>query len=186
MSTALGRNWWIVVARGILAVLFGLYALCTPGLALASLIFVFGLMVLVAGILTIVAAVRRRAEDRPFAPLILEGIICIAFGLLALFKPGATALAWLYVVSGFAVVSGILHIAAGVSMRKEMHGEWTWVLNGVLTTIFGVLMILLPWAGLLSLVWLVGAYSLFFGALLISLAFKLRAHQARLGSLRPS
>ena len=175
MKSGLGRNWWMVALRGILAVAFGLYALFVPGLALAAIIMAFGVVVLLGGILAIVAGVRRRAEHQPSWAFIVEGIVCVAFGLLALIKPGATALAWLYLISGFAVVSGILHIVAGVELRKQVEGEWALILNGILTTVLGILMVLLPWAGLLSLVWLVGAYSLFFGVLLLVLAIRLRS-----------
>ena len=186
MKSGLGRNWWIVALRGILAVAFGLYALFVPGLALAAIIMAFGVVVLLAGILAIVAGVRRQAEHQPSWPLIAEGIVCIAFGVLALLKPGATAVAWLYLISGFAVVSGILHIAAGVELRKQVEGEWVLIVNGILTTIFGILMVLLPWAGLLSLVWLVGAYSLFFGILLLVLAVRLRSHDQARPAPRPA
>jgi uncharacterized membrane protein HdeD (DUF308 family) len=175
MKSGLGRNWWIIALRGILAVAFGLYALLVPGLALAAVIMAFGVVVIPAGILTIVAGVRRQAEHQPSWALILEGVVCIAVGLLALIKPGATAVAWLYLISGFAVVSGILHIVAGVTLGRE-EGEWSLILNGIVTTVLGVLMVLLPWAGLLSLVWLVGAYSLFFGVLLVVVAVRLRSH----------
>jgi uncharacterized membrane protein HdeD (DUF308 family) len=176
MKSGLGRNWWIVALRGILAVAFGLYALFVPGLALAAVIMAFGVVVLLAGILAIVAGVRRQAEHKPSWAFTLEGIICVAFGLLALIKPGATAVAWLYLISGFAVVSGILHIVAGVKMRKEAEGEWSLLLSGIITTVLGGLMVLLPWAGLLSLVWLIGVYSLVFGVLLLLFALRLRSH----------
>lgn len=175
MKSGRSGNWWIVALRGVLAVAFGLYALFVPGLALATIIMTFGVVVLLAGILVIVAGVRRQAEHQPSWPFVVEGIVCVAFGLLALIKPGATAVAWLYVISGFAVVSGMLHIAAGVKLRKQVEGEWTLIVNGILTTVFGILMVLLPWAGLLSLILLVGAYSLFFGALLLVLAVRLRS-----------
>jgi uncharacterized membrane protein HdeD (DUF308 family) len=175
MKSGLGRSWWMVAMRGILAVAFGLYALFVPGLALAAIIMAFGVVVLLAGILAIVAGMRRQAEHQPSWPFVIEGIICVALGLLALIKPGATAVAWLYLISGFAVVSGILHIVAGVELRKQVEGEWVLILNGILTTILGILMVLLPWAGLLSLVWLIGAYSLFFGVLLLVFAFRLRS-----------
>jgi uncharacterized membrane protein HdeD (DUF308 family) len=186
MDTALGRNWSVMAARGALAVAFGLYALLVPGLALATLIMVFGIMVLVAGILAIVAGVRRHAHQEPSVPIILEGIVCIAFGLLALLKPGATAVAWLYLISAFAVGSGILHIAAGVELRKQIPREWVLIFDGILTAVLGVLMILLPWAGLLSLVWLVGAYSLFFGILLLVQAFRIRAFAQTHPAPRPA
>lgn len=186
MKSGLGRNWWIIALRGILAVAFGLYALFVPGLALAAIILAFGVVVLLAGILAIVAGVRRQVEHQPSWAFIVEGIVCVAFGLLALLKPGATAVAWLFLISGFAVVSGILHIVAGVELRKQVAGEWALIVNGVLTTIFGILMVLLPWAGLLSLVWLVGAYSLFFGILLLVLAVRLRSHWHARPAPRPA
>ena len=95
-------------------------------------------------------------------------------------------MAWLYVVSGFAVVSGALHIAAGVRLRKEWPGEWVLILNGILAVVFGILMVLLPWAGLLSLIWLIGAYSLFFGILLLVTAFRVRAAWSGGQSPRPA
>ena len=179
------KNWWMVVARGVLAILFGLYALFAPGLALDTLIMLFGVAILVAGLLSIVAGVRKEA-NRQAAPLFVEGIICVAFGVLALIRPLGTAVAALYVVSAFAILSGVVHIVAGLKLRKELPGEWTLILSGVLTTVFGVLMGLLPWAGLLSLIWMIGAYSLFFGILFIILGFRLRSLAQARPAPRPS
>src|SRR5262245_14319640 len=175
MKIGMGRNWWLLGVRGVLAILFGLYTLLVPGLALAALILAFGVCVLVSGILGIAAAVRVRARNQRSLPIALEGIVCVAIGLLALLRPNATALAWLYLVSGFAVVSGILHMLAAIQLRKQFAGEWVLILNGALTTLFGIMMILLPLAGLLALVWIIGAYSIFFGALLLAVALELRA-----------
>lgn len=175
MNTALGRNWGLVAARGVLAIVFGLYALFAPGLVFGTLIMLFGAVVLMGGILAIVAGARRHAIHRPAVSIIVEGIVCVAFGLLALLKPAPTAVGSLFAVSAFAIVSGVVHIVAGVKMRHEFPGEWMLILSGILTTVFGVLMVLLPWAGLLSLIWLIGAYSLFFGLLLLFFGFRLRA-----------
>jgi len=186
MKVSIGRNWWILAARGILAILFGLYAILRPGMALATIIMAFGVVVLVAGILSIVAGMRAHDRRLPSWPIVIEGIVCVAFGLLALIKPGATAMAWLFIVSAFAVVSGALHVTAAMELRKHFKGEWVLILNGVLTMIFGVLMVLLPWAGLLSLVWLIGAYSLFFGVLLLIFALRLRSRWHARPTPRPA
>src|ERR1700682_2520577 len=103
MKSGLGRSWWMVAVRGVLPVACGLYALFMPGLALAAIIMAFGVVILLAGILAIVAGMRRQAEHQPSWPFVVEGIICIALGLLALIKPGATAVAWLYLLSRFGV-----------------------------------------------------------------------------------
>ena len=85
-----------------------------------------------------------------------------------------------YVVAGFVFVSGILHIFAAIKLRRDMRDELVMIVNGALTAAFGVMMILLPWAGLLALGLLVGASSLCFGVLLVVVAFRLRTRwQAR-------
>ena len=175
MNATLGQNWWVVVARGVLAIVFGLYALFVPGLALDTLIMLFGVVILVAGLLAIMAGLRRQANQQAAVLFTVEGIICVAFGLLALVRPIGTAVASLYFVSAFAIVSGVVHVVSGLKLRNELPGEWALILSGVLTTVFGVLMGLLPWAGLLSLIWMIGAYSLFFGILFIVLGFRLRS-----------
>src|SRR5262249_47282914 len=95
MNVAMGRNSWILGFRGGVAILFGLYALLVPGRALATLILVFGVCVILEGVLSIVAAVRvHRHQERSF-PIALEGIVCVIVGLIALLFPGAAALTWL-------------------------------------------------------------------------------------------
>jgi uncharacterized membrane protein HdeD (DUF308 family) len=157
-----------------LAILFGLFALTRPAVALPALVLGFGVAVLLSGILAIVAGVRANENQERSWPLVTEGVIAVAVGLVALLLPGAAARLWLYIVSGYVFVSGILHIFAAIRLRRDVRDELVLVVNGVLTAAFGVMMILLPWAGLLALVWLVGASSLCFGVLLFVVALRLR------------
>jgi uncharacterized membrane protein HdeD (DUF308 family) len=143
-------------------------------MALPTLVMGFGVAVLLSGILAIVAGVRADENQERSWPLVTEGVIAIAVGLLALLRPEAAAYLWLYVVSGFVFVSGILHIFAAIRLRRDVPDEVVLILNGVLTAAFGVMMILLPWAGLLALGVLVGASSLCFGLLLVVVALRLR------------
>jgi uncharacterized membrane protein HdeD (DUF308 family) len=186
MKIGMGQNSWILGVRGVVAILFGLYALFAPWRALPTLILVFGVCVLVEGILSIVAAVRVHDHSERSLPIALEGIVCIVVGLLALLSPDAAALGWLYLVSGFVVVSGILHMAGAIQLRKHFAGEWILIVNGALTTLFGIVMILLPLAGLLILTSLLGAYSVFFGVLLLAVALKLRARWRTQAAARPA
>lgn len=135
----------------------------------------FGVAVLLSGILAIVAGLRAEENQERSWPLVTVGVIAVAVGLIALLLPGAAARPWLYVVSGFVFVSGILQIFAAMKLRRDMRDELVLVVNGVLTAAFGVMMVLLPWAGLLALVWLVGASSFCFGVLLFVVALRLRA-----------
>jgi len=174
MYSGLPRNWRALAARGVLAVLFGLFCLTQPGIALPVLVVVFGLAVLLRGILAVVAGVRADENDERSWPLITEGVVAVATGLLALLFPDAAARFWLFVVAGFAFVSGLLHIFAAIKLRQDMRDESVLILAGVLTAAFGVMMVLLPWAGLMALSLLVGASSFCFGVLLLVVAFRLR------------
>jgi uncharacterized membrane protein HdeD (DUF308 family) len=174
MYSGLARNWKALAARGVLASLFGLFALVRPGIALPTLIEGFGVAVLLSGILAIVAGVRADENRERSWPFVTEGVIAVAVGLIALLRPEAAARFWLYVVSGFVFVSGILHIFAAIKLRRDMKDELVLIVNGVLTAAFGVMMILLPWAGLLALGYLVGASSFCFGVLLVVVSLRLR------------
>ena len=106
----------------------------------------------------------------------IEGILGVLAGLVAAFWPGLTALALLYFIAAWAIVTGILEIVGAIRLRQEIEGEWALGLSGVLSVLFGVLLAVIPApAGLLSLVWLIGAYALVFGVLLLVLAFRVRS-----------
>jgi len=175
MYSGLARNWKALGARGVLAILFGLFALTRPGVALPILVLGFGVAVLLSGILAIVAGVRADENRERSWPMVTEGVVAVAVGLLALLRPDAAARLWLFVAAGFVFVSGILHIFAAIRLRRDMRDEMVLIVNGVLTAAFGVMMVLLPWAGLLALTWLLGASSFCFGVLLFVVALRLRA-----------
>lgn len=179
MLSALSDNWWVLVLRGLLAVLFGLVALFLPLGTPEAVGRVFGAYAILEGVLVVLAGVRR---TRYRGLLIAEGASGIIAGLVALAWPEIVALVLLYVVAIWAVFTGILEIVAAVSLRREIEGEWVLLLVGLLSVILGVTMVVLPGVGLLSLVWLVGLYALSAGVALIALAFRVRDAHDRRGS----
>jgi len=174
MEFALSRNWWLLVVRGVLAVLFGVMALLWPGLTFLVLVLFFGAYALLDGIAALVSAVSgHHGRDRWWA-LLFEGIVGIAAGGITLFWPGITELALLAVIAFWAMATGIFEILTAIRLRRQMEGEWTLGLAGALSFVFGALVVLMPRAGALALVWLIAAYAILFGVLLIALGFQLR------------
>lgn len=172
----LAGNWWAFVLRGVLAILFGLLAFAMPGMALLTLVYLFGFYAIADGVFNLVAAFRRTPspESQPWWALLIWGIVGIIAGLYALFAPGLTAIALLYVIAAWAIVTGIMAIAAAVRLRRHIRGEWLLALAGVFSIVFGVLLFLFPGAGALAVVLWIGAYATLFGATLIALGFKVR------------
>jgi uncharacterized membrane protein HdeD (DUF308 family) len=183
----LARNWWALVLRGLAAILFGVLAFAWPGITLFVLVLFFGAYMLVDGIFAIVAAVRAAGEEDRWWLLLIQGILGVLAGLVAIFWPGLTALALLYFIAAWAIVTGIMEIVAAIRLRREIEGEWALALSGALSVLFGVLLVVLPApAGLLSLVWLIGAYAVATGVLLLILAFRVRSEASKEATARPS
>ena len=175
----LGRNWGWVVLRGVAAVLFGLLAFAWPGLTLAVLVIVWGAYAIADGVLALIAAWRVRHHGRPFWSLLIVGLLGIAAGLVTFLWPGMTALLLLMFIASWAVVMGIFQIRAAIRLRQEIQNEWLLGLSGALSILFGILMFLRPGAGALAVVWVVAAYAVVFGILLIGLGFRLKQHAGR-------
>jgi uncharacterized membrane protein HdeD (DUF308 family) len=173
MLKLLARNWWALVLRGAVAVLFGIAALIWPDITVTALVFLFGAYVLVDGIFALIGAFWNRTGQ--WWLLLIEGIAGIAAGILTFIWPNITELILLYLIAFWAILTGILEIAAAIQLRKELTGEWLLVLGGLASLVFGIIMVFSPGAGATALIWLVGAYAIVFGVLLVVLGFKLRS-----------
>ena len=174
MGTRLARNWWTVALRGAIAIIFGLAALFWPNITLTALIFIFAAFVLVSGVLLAIAAFRDGLNHTHAWLMLLEGVIGIAIGIMAFVWPGITALVLLYIIAAWAIVTGVLEIIAAIQIRKEIQNEWLLAIAGIASVLFGVLLIVWPIAGALAILWIIGAYAIIFGILLLILAFRLR------------
>ena len=174
MVAHLAREWWLVALRGVISILFGIGAFVWPGITLFVLIVFFGAYMLVDGIFALVQAVRFRHEGETWPTLLLEGILGVVIGVITLAWPGITALAWLYVIAAWAIVTGILEIVLAIRLRRVIEGEFWVGLTGVASILLGIGLALMPVAGLIAWVWLIGAYAIAFGILLIAAAVRLR------------
>jgi uncharacterized membrane protein HdeD (DUF308 family) len=145
-------------------------------------VYLFAAYALVDGISAILAIVRGEPEARRNGwALGIIGIAGIVAAIGSVIWPDITALALLYLVAAWAIVSGVFQIAAAIRLRKEIEGELLLALSGVASIVFGVLLIVFPGAGLLSLVWLIAAWSVVFGVMLLGLAWRLRSWQSERG-----
>ncbi len=183
MITEFAKNWWALVLRGIMAVLLGVLALTRPGITLVVLIALVGSYLLIDGALAVAGAMRASRAGEPWGPLLIEGVVDIGAGLAIFSWPALTLFALVVFIGCRAVVKGILEVVTAIRLRKVISGEWLLALGGVVSIIFGVMVVMAPIAGAIVLAWWVGGYAFVFGLVLITLGFRLRrwTHHAGLG-----
>ncbi len=172
VKSALHRSWWLLLLRGIAAVAFGVLTFIWPQISLVSLILVYGIYALVDGVLALIAAIRGGG----FAPrwLALGGVISILAAGVAFAWPGLTALVLVYLIGFWSILRGVLEIVGAIRLHNEIANEWSLGAAGALSVIFGLILVFMPGAGALGLLWLIAAWAVLFGLLLIWVAFKVR------------
>ncbi len=174
MLHTLAANWWALALRGLVAVLFGLLTFFLPGITLVTLVLLFGAYALVDGVFNVIAFFRVASHQWA---LLIEGVIGIIAGILTFAWPAITAIVLLYVIAFWAILTGIFEIVAGIRLRKVITNEWLLLVMGILSFLFGLLILFAPGAGALAIVLWIGAYALVFGIFLLALAFRLRGHR---------
>jgi uncharacterized membrane protein HdeD (DUF308 family) len=175
MVHALAKNWWLILLRGIAAVIFGVLTFAWPGVTLLTLVMLYGAFALVDGALALVAAIMG-GQPAPRWWLALVGLLGLVAGLITLALPGITAVILLYCIAFWAIAIGVMQIVGAIRLRKEIDNEWMLIASSVISVLFGLVMLLSPGAGALGLLFVIGVYAVIHGIMLITLAFRLRRH----------
>jgi uncharacterized membrane protein HdeD (DUF308 family) len=174
MLSTISRDWWVFALRGIAAILFGVAAFAWPGITLAALVLLFGAYAFVDGAALLIALARGDADARRHGWAVgIMGVLGIVASIVTIVWPGITALSLLYIVAAWAITMGVFQVAAAIQLRREIEGEFWMGLGGVVSVVFGILLIVSPGTGLLALVWLLGAWAIVFGASSLGLAYRL-------------
>jgi uncharacterized membrane protein HdeD (DUF308 family) len=175
MLEKMTHNWWLYAVRGLVAFLFGILAFTLPEQTVQALVLVFGAFALVDGIFAMFAGIASHRYFERWWAVLLEGVVGVVIGLLTFFWPNITALALLYMIAAWALITGIFEIVAAIQLRRVIVGEWMLILGGLLSILFGVLLFVFPAAGAVSVIWVIAIYAVVFGISEIIFAFRLRS-----------
>lgn len=166
----------LLIVRGIVGVFIGLLAVVWPGITLAVLVGIFAMYAMLDGVTNLVLGLTRTpTHGRSWAQAV-QGVVGIAAGVLTFIWPVVTAFALVLFIGAWAVVTGIFEIAAAIRLRRIITGEWLLALSGVMSVLFGVLVLLFPGAGAVGIAWVLGVYAAAAGFVLITLGVRLRSH----------
>lgn len=174
MYQSMAQSWWVYALRGVAAILFGVLALALPETTILALVLIFGIYALIDGVLAVIIAFRIRKVVDQWWVVLLEGLVGILVGIIALVYPNVAIGALLLLIAFWAVFTGLMEIIAAIRLRREINNEWSLILSGVLSIILGIILLVFPSAGAIGLIWAIGLYAIFFGVLMLYLAFKVR------------
>jgi uncharacterized membrane protein HdeD (DUF308 family) len=174
LVVSLGRFWWAVLLRGVIAIIFGIIALIRAEFATTALVYIFGAYAVVDGILSVANAWPNRKLNPGWGITFVQGLAGITAGFVVIFLIDFVAFVLIYLIAVWALISGILEIITAIRLRAEIQNEWALALSGVLSIILGVVLIIWPSIGILTVVWAVGIYAILFGLLMLYLAFLIR------------
>ena len=182
MLELFAKNWWVYIVRGVVALIFGLYAWFMPGLAMKVLLMFFGIFILLEGMFAIVGSLAGRKESEVWWLVFLEGLAGLVIGLLTLTRPGFVATVIVIFIALWAIWGGIFRIIAAIRLRKEIDGEWLLIFGGSVSILFGLMLFKHVGAGIVAISWLIAFFASMFGVLLISFGIKARKFQKEAAS----
>jgi uncharacterized membrane protein HdeD (DUF308 family) len=170
-------KWWGRVAFGVIAIIFGVVAFLYPGLTVAGFLFLFGLFLLVSGLVLIAYAFKREGAHRWLN--LAEGFINIVIAIIAFVFPGLTALTIVYLFAFFALISGILQIGESFFVPRGettmgYSSRWFLAISGIWSLVIGVLLFLFPLGGILAVLWIVAIFAIIVGIINIMTGIRLR------------
>jgi uncharacterized membrane protein HdeD (DUF308 family) len=174
MTGDLVKDWWAKLIIGFILIVWGFLAFVSPELSLLTVIIIFGMMCLFAGIAMIAFALSGSPMVRNKWMMVIEGILLFTIAMMAFFWPETTALTLLYLFAAFAIVLGLFEIIFAISMPKDASQEigsasrGMMILGGILSLIFGMLLFIYPGSGLLAILWIAGAFAIIIGGIWIA------------------
>lgn len=168
------ENWLLAVLRGVLAIIIGLLALFLPDITVSALVMLFGFFILFDSAASFASAYRRKKMDSPWGLSVLKGILSGIVGIIAVLLPSAMAVAIIFVIAAWAILTGIMEIAGGLQVIKTSGGSWFLLALGILSLLFGILLAFSPRAGIVLLSALIGLFALLFGIAQVWIGVKLR------------
>jgi uncharacterized membrane protein HdeD (DUF308 family) len=171
--------WWLVLLRGIVVLLMGLLLIFRPVPTIIVLFYLLGFYWFFDGIFTLFESIRGRKSHKDWGWGVFVGIISAVAGILVFTQPylsavlGATIV--IYLVAIMVLVSGIWSILTGIRLRKVISNEWSMILGGALSALFGILLMANPLVSAMTLVWLMGLFALIGGVVLIVISFRIKS-----------
>lgn len=174
MAHRLAHSWHAVFWRGAIAIAFAVAAFAWPMLTLTGLLVLFGAFAMIDGALSFAIAMRESPRTRWSTALLAEGLIGVLAGGIALFVPGVAVTLLIALIATWAVTTGVLEIVAATTLGRDNPSMFALMIGGAASILAGLVLVAKPAIAAIAIAWILGAYALLFGALLLGIALRMR------------
>ncbi|MBJ7518704.1 MAG: DUF308 domain-containing protein [Solirubrobacteraceae bacterium] len=163
--------WWLLAILGALTILVGFAALVFPGPTLLAVGLLFGIWLVIWGAFSLYRGIAESGGTAVRVLSVIIGVLGVIVGLVLIVRPGQSVLTVVFVIGIWWVVTGILEFIQGVAVKEY---RWTNLILGLIGAAAGIIILVWPGIGLVTLVFIVGFTLIFRGTLEVVLAFQLR------------
>ena len=174
MVKNLAKNWWLLALKGVFAIIFGILILAWPGLTIEVLVIIYGVFALVGGILSMIIGLFTIGKYSNWWVMFLEGVLGFIVGGIVLKWPAISLLLLVVIIGLWAIISGIIQIITAIFVRQEIKNEWLMGLSGLISLLFGLVILSWPISSIIVVSWLIGFYALLLGIFLIVFGFQIK------------
>jgi uncharacterized membrane protein HdeD (DUF308 family) len=175
METRAYKNWWILAANGLIAVLFGLLLLGFTEDVIRKIVFYFGVIVLICGLALVALAIRNIKKDKGSLVIILEAVVTIAIGLIIVVQPSESLKLFLTLIGIWAVIIGIVQLVILINIKDALRNKNILLISALVTIGVGIALMFAPISFVLGILKVFGVVSCALGILMIYFSFVLRS-----------
>lgn len=173
MKSKLTNYRTTLLLNGLIAVIFGLVALLMPREMLLTMIIYFGIVLIIAGAIGFLIVLSNMKKNRPYLYLLTSSIVLFLIGIFVAFYTRKSLMIFAMIIGVWAILLGIGELIIALSMMAKGKNRNVFLVNSLLTLVFGVILFFNPFETVVALVFLIGALAIICGAVLIYFSINL-------------
>lgn len=173
MIGTIKKYWWMILFRGLLVFIFGLLCVFTTDMVMYTLLMYFGILSVFTGIILLIETALNRNE--PIAVKVAEGIFYILAGMLFLYRPDFVLRLTFYLIAFWSIIAGLFMIYSAFHLRKFIQNERLHILNGIITVLFGLMILFNAFATAEAVIFVFGIFTIISGLFMIVVSFKIKS-----------
>lgn len=168
-------NWWSIAVNGVIALLYGILAIFIPGDTILTIIIWFGIVVLVVGGAMMIGVINNIRNDLPYGTDLVWAILTIAIGAVLTFYTQRSIEIFVIIIGAWAVLIGGVQLYLMTKLEPKDKSKNTFLINGILTVVFGVVLFFNPFTSAKALLILTGIIAFIIGIVMIIIAIRMKS-----------